>query len=504
MRTKYSFYNFLVSIIANILIPILGFVKVRLFIASYGQELNGLYIFLMQVVTYINICESSFSLAFRQLLYKPLAEDKKEDVIKIYSGVQKVYNIVGFIVIVVGIIASLFVPSFIESTVNPNEISLLFLILCLPFGISYFLLPPSLVIIADQKEYKISVFIQTISTLRMVLMIVAIKLNLPYIYIYIIEGLQVLISNIFGNIIARKNYPWLKYNRSEKSNNEFINNSKYTIVQNLSKTVMNNIDVVIISNIMTLIEVSIYGSYSYLRDAITKIINVVIVSPMNSFGNLINSENDNSYAIFQEFYTLSTYMATIISVCMFVALKEFVFLWLHEESHVLPTIACFAFTASIYYLTQREAIIVLRDVKGLFVEAKTNAIILVVAKVVLSIIMVYYFGLTGILWATLIAYILIDLPYNPRLLYKNAFNINSMVFYKTFISRTVIALMIGLICSYVYNLNLALINASTLNFLITLLILGTSVLLMTTLIYFVCIKSFRDLIKRFVRLVKSH
>lgn len=503
MRTKYSFYNFLVSIIANLLIPILGFVKVRLFIASYGQELNGLYIVLMQIVTYINICESSFSLAFRQMLFKPLADDNKDEVIRIYSGVRKVYNIVGGIVIVVGILSSLLVPYFVDSSLAFGEISKLFLILCLPFGISYFLLPPSLVVIADQKEYKISAWIQTIAILRMILMIVVIKLGLPYIYIYIIEGLQVLISNFVGNRVAIKNYPWLKFDKKEKCNSSFVTNSKYTIIQNLSKTVMNNIDSVIISNIMTLVDVSIYGSYSYLKESIVKIINIVIVAPMNSFGNLINSKNDNSYAIFQEFYTLSTYIATIISVCMFVALKEFIFVWLHDESYILPTIACFLFTATIYYLTQREAIIVLRDVKGLFIDARNNAIILVCAKVIMTILFAIKFGLVGVFFATLFAYIIIDLPYNPSLLYRKAFQKNPITFYKTFISRMIIALAIGSACSYVYNLNIAFITVSTINFLISIIILGISVVLLTTVIYFILIDSFRDLIKRITRLLFS-
>jgi len=76
MRTKYSFYNFLVSIIASIALPLIGFVKVRLFIDLYGSELNGLQLTMAQVITYLNVCELAFSLAFRQLLFKPLAEKK--------------------------------------------------------------------------------------------------------------------------------------------------------------------------------------------------------------------------------------------------------------------------------------------------------------------------------------------------------------------------------------------------------------------------------------------
>lgn len=503
MRTKYSFYNLLISIFANILIPILGFLKVRLFINCYGQELNGLYIVLMQIITYVNICEASFSLAFRQLLYKPLAENKKEEVNRIFSGVQKIYNTVGIIVIIVGIISSLVVPFFLDYSINHLEVSFLFLILCLPFGFSYFLLPPSLVVIADQKEYKVSSWIQTISVLRMILMIVVIMLKLPYVLIYIIEGGQVLLANYVSNKVAYKNYPWLKYNKKEKKNEQFARNAKYTVVQNLSFTVINNVDSIIISQVMTLVEVSIYGSYNYLKETITKIVKVIIAAPMNSFGNLLNSNDSNDEKIFDEFYSLSTYLGTIIGVCVFVALQKFILFWLHDESYLLSTFASLIFAINLYYLTQREAVVVLRDVKGLFVQAKNNALLLAIVKILLSIFMVYKFGITGIFMATLLSYLFVDLPYNPKLLYRSAFNKKSRNYYYKFFIRTVLACFIGFISYYLYNNFFLIDNESSLYFVISLAILGIFVVLVTTLTYFILIPSFRDLTNRAIRLVKN-
>lgn len=501
MRTKYSFYNLLISLLANLIIPILGFLKVRLFIKCYGQELNGLYIVLMQIITYINICESSFSLAFRQLLYKPLAEDKKDEVNKIFSGVQKVYNIVGLFVIIIGIVASFIVPYFVDYTINYTEVSMLFLILCLPFGISYFLIPPSLVVIADQKEYKVSSWIQSIAILRMILMIVAILMKLPYFVIYLIEGGQVLLANFISNRVSYRNYKWLKYDKNVTKNKTFINNSKYTIIQNLSTTVINNIDSLIISQVMTLVEVSIYGSYNYLKETITKIVKVIIAAPMNSFGNLMSKNDGNDECVFDEFYSLSTYLGTIISVCVFVVLQKFIMFWLHDESYVLSVFASFIFSANLFYLTQREAVIVLRDVKGLFVEARNNAILLTVTKIILSIIMVYKLGIVGIFIATLLSYLLIDLPYNPNLLYRAAFNKSSQSYYVKFLSRMIISLAVGIMSYFVYYNLIYTVESSAVYFIVSLIILGIFVVLITTIIYCLFIRSFKDLIKRAIKLV---
>ena len=74
MRTKYTLYNLIVNIVSSVLVPVLGFIKVRLFIDLYGSEINGLQLFFAQIIMYLNIFELSFSLAFRQLLFKPEAE----------------------------------------------------------------------------------------------------------------------------------------------------------------------------------------------------------------------------------------------------------------------------------------------------------------------------------------------------------------------------------------------------------------------------------------------
>ena len=197
MRTKYSFYNFLVSLITSVALPIFGFIKVRMFIDLYGSDLNGLQLTIMNVITFLNVFELSYSLAFRQLLFKPLAENDQDRVLSIYNGAVKVFRFTGMAVLVVGALTALLFPMFAESPLGYGETVTMFLILCVPFGLSYFLMGPNFVIIADQKEYKINIWIQTIAILRMVLMVGVILLKLPYIYIFLIEGLSLIhISSI--------------------------------------------------------------------------------------------------------------------------------------------------------------------------------------------------------------------------------------------------------------------------------------------------------------------
>ena len=164
----------------------IGVIKVKLFINFYGSELNGLQVTIAQVITFLNICELAFSLAFRQLLYKPLANDDKDEILNIYHGAVKIFRRAGMIVIGASLLVACVYPFFAVSPLNYYQTVGVFLLLALPYGISYFLMGPNLVIIADQKEYKINLLIQSMSILRMVFMVLAIQLKMDFFWILII------------------------------------------------------------------------------------------------------------------------------------------------------------------------------------------------------------------------------------------------------------------------------------------------------------------------------
>lgn len=498
MRTKYTLYNLIVNIVSSVLVPVLGFIKVRLFIDLYGSEINGLQLFFAQIIMYLNIFELSFSLAFRQLLFKPLAEKNYDEVKSIYCGAKKIFHLTGTVFLVAGGILSFVLPWFSETAVNYEMAVMYFMILCLPYGLSYFLMGLNFVIMADQKEYKISIWIQSFVFLRTVLMVAAIALKLPVITVFIIESIQVFGSNFVARKIALKNYPWLEDLDGIKEDKRFQENAKYTTVHRLATIANNNTDNIVITAFLNLTSVSIYGAYSYLTEAVLKIINSVVTAPMNSFGNLYSERKEKSYDIFLEFFNLSNYLATIIGVCVFVVMNDFVLLWTGKPDYILPTVAAFLFAVNTYYLTQRECIVTTRDANGLFKESKNNAYCMAISKIVLSIVLIQKYGIVGILVATSLTYWVVDFLYNPVLVYKRVFKQPAINYYKMMFVRVGVALLIGSLGYFGWQVMHDWVSLSFIHFLLGCMALGFSVLITVTLIYMVSFSSFRDIIKRFM------
>lgn len=496
MRSRYSFYNLIVSTLAAILVPIAGIIKVRLFVDFYGSDLNGLQITIAQVITFINICELAYSLAFRQLLFKPLSEDNHEEVLKIYNGAKKVFDKTGLIVLLIGVIFALLFPFFAKSPLDYLGTVGTFLLLVIPYGVSYFLMGPNLVVIADQKEYKISIFIQAGMIIRMILMVIAIKLKMPFVVILLIEGFNIIISNLIARHIGLKNYPWLKDESIKEESGEFKDKAKYAIIQRLSELSTTQTDNIVITAFMGYEMTSVFGTYSYLTDSISKITQSMVTSPMNSFGNLFNDKNANAYDVFKEFFNFTTYISTIVSIVIFVVMPKFVHIWMNQPLYEVSVAICLAFALNIFYITTRQPVIIARDTNGLYVNAKNNAYLLAISKIILSIILINIYGLLGVILATTLVNWTIDYLYNPKLVYDNVFKRDVKEYYLMVTIRLIIAFIIGLLSYYLWNNNIIYFGEGIIRFVLAVIVLGIIVFIITSIIYLIFFKSFRQLLNR--------
>lgn len=491
------------STIAAILLPLIGFVKVRLFVKLYGSGINGLQLTIAQVITFLNICELAYSLAFRQLLYKPLAEDDHEGVRRIYYGACRMFRKTGAVVLACSVILALLFPRFSESPLGYWQTAGTFMLLALPYGISYFLMGPNFVIMADQKEYRINIFIQLISIMRMALMVLAIILKMPFGVILVIEALNILCANYTARRIALREYPWLQEKPQDLTDTSFKEKAGYAVIQRLSELATTQTDNIVISGFMGYAMSSVYGSYSYLTDNIGKITQTMVQSPMNSFGNLFHDNHADSFAVFTEFFNFATYISTIVATVIAIVIPQFVPVWMDDPLYVASGTIGLFLGINIFYMTMRQPVIIARDANGLYVNAKNNAYLLAGVKIILSVILVNRFGLLGAVLATTIAYWGVDFLYNPVLVYRNVFRLPPKDYYRMVAGRVVAAVLIGL-CGYVlWNRFLAAGAVSVVTLGLRIIVLGIFILILTTVLYWFSFRSFRNLYARLMSVLKN-
>ena len=162
MRTKRAIKIFLSDSIPEILIIFLGLFRIKFFLEYLGSETLGLYQLYGQLFMYLALAEAGFTTASLYSLYKPIASNDKDKINQLLSGTNRIFKIIGSIMILIGIVLSFFVTFFIKeytfSTFFIQSTFLLFLILNV---IHYFFTPHVILYDAEQKKY-IPNFIQQI------------------------------------------------------------------------------------------------------------------------------------------------------------------------------------------------------------------------------------------------------------------------------------------------------------------------------------------------------
>ena len=91
MRTENSIKNMYMSIFAQIIIILLGFISRRIFLRSLGTEYLGINGLLTNVLSMLSLVEGGIGTSIIYNLYKPLAEDNKPKIIALVQLYKKLW-----------------------------------------------------------------------------------------------------------------------------------------------------------------------------------------------------------------------------------------------------------------------------------------------------------------------------------------------------------------------------------------------------------------------------
>ena len=472
MRTKHSFFNMLATTIPNLILPILGFVKFSLFSSIYGSSINGLYSTLLQIMAVLNLVEGGFGMAFQQILYKPLADKNHKKVTELYNGAVYLFRWMGIIILVLGTIIGIVSPLFISKAdpIPSGTIYLIYFLLLIPVVISYFLMGPNIVVQSDQQYYKINIGIQFITFIRSVLLV---------------DGLLTIATYVYSRQKSLKLYPYLKNNHEERDLSA-LENTKHVFAHKISGVVLSNTDPILLSVFVATSVTNIYNAYNLICSSLQKILFSIVQAPIDSFGNLFSNENEeHKYATFLEYTNFAFFLSSVICSILFVVMRDFMMLWMKEEQYILSLFAVLLFSVNLFYLVSREPLLVVRNVNGLFKETKKIAYITAIANLLISLVLIKNFGITGILLGTFLSQFIFDFFMTVNLVYPRVFNLSPWYYYRLVLGRIGIMFVIGSISYMGWKLVFPSGTSSILVWFLGSAVLGTIVLIAHSILYFV-------------------
>lgn len=447
-RTKNSIKNVCISFGMQFLLLILSFVSRTVFIKILGEEylgINGLY---SNILSVLSLADLGLTTVMLYALYKPIANDNKEEIAQLIGYFKKLYRVIALAVLALGLIC---VP-FLQYVVNGSDLALrdlrlYFLLYLLNTVCSYLIVYKTTIINADQRIYLLKI-VDFFATLAVhVLQIIILWLTHNFIAYLIINILITLAKNFVMSIITNKYYPFLLEKRTNALNSELktkiVCNIKSIFLYRISAMVINSTDNILISMILGTVIVGYYSNYLLVVTAVNTFISLLTQALLASLGNFNASEQpERKLFLFKVLLLIFYGLATFCSCCFLSVFNDFIALWIGgiDKSYILSNFDVISIIFNFYIGCILNPIWMFRETTGLFAQAKYSMTFAAALNVALSIILGKWLGLGGIIAATAIAKILTIFWYEPKILFSKIFKCSQLKYWGYILKQFVLSI----------------------------------------------------------------
>lgn len=403
MRSKYVLKNAMWGIVYQLLVIILGFVSRTVFIKYLGAEYLGISSLFTNILTLLSLTELGFSSAISFHLYGHLARSEKDEITGIMNYYKVIYKKVALIVTVIGLIMVPFLKYIIgETTFSLKYITIVYLLYLANTVSSYLFTYNNTLIIADQKDYKLTQ-INIISRFTVSVSNIIILIIFGDFIVYL--STEIVIFTLFQFIKAqkvRKLYPYIKRDIkiSADTKRDIWNDVKNIFAGKVSTVVVTSTDNIIISVMTNIFMVGLYSNYSMIIGYIQTFLTQFTSATQASLGNMFALEDKKySNAVLKKL-TIIEYFATSFCVTsLVVLLNPFIKLWIGDK-YLLPFNVVIICVANFYIQIMKTPLWFAISGLGYFKEDRNIAIYGAISNLIVSVIAAYFLGLFGVFFGT--------------------------------------------------------------------------------------------------------
>ena len=495
-ENKKSIKNFIISTVLTSIIAIVGLVKSKIFITYLGDSSTGIYQLFSQLYAYISLVDAGLTGSLLYYLYKPISENDQKQINSILKAGRKFFNIIAIIIILLGIILSFKLNFFITSgNISNLYIQICFIIFIISSATNYFVTTRKTLFEADQNISTVHLIVYSTMILRAILEIVLCVCGFNLLSLMILFLFTSIIQNILIIIASKKNYKYLTYSGDEDGS--FKKETKNLIFQKIGGIIFNNIDIVLISKFVGTSSIVIYTCYNYIINSLLNVLKKIGTASLASVGNLLVTEKEKAKKIFLEYNAMCFFLGSLVAVPLLFCITPFVRLF-YGTNYILPTVGMTCVVIIFFYKIINITLDVFITALGYFDKIKTATFIEALINLILSIILIFKFGITGILLATVFAYTFGEFIIYPYVLNKYYFNDNKINYYKQSF-KLLLGAIISIIIVFVITIPFKINN------LFIWFIYGVIIFILNfivTIFYYYFTKE-NDFIKRFYSIIKE-
>lgn len=416
----------------NIILP---FVARTVVLYTLGAQYQGLNSLFMSILHVLNLANLGFSSAVIYILYKPIAEEDKESVCAIMAYLKKVYQIVGLVILCAGLLIIPFLPTLISGDA-PDEINIYipYILYLINSVISYWGFAYKEALLTAMQRVDIVDKIYTATSAGFKIAQLAVLLIYPNYYIYVLVlPVFTVLNNILTFVYSKKYFPDIeaKGTIEPEIRKNLIKQIKGIVIGKVGDVARNGFDSIVISAFLGLVAVAIYDNYFYVFSAVYGISLSITEALQASIGNSIAVENvEKNLKDANKFSFIFEWLMGWFSICLCCLYQPFMLIWMRGNTEMLfSTGNMLLFVVYFYAITMNNIRNLYVNGAGLYWELRTWYILEAVGNIVLNLVLGYFFGVTGIILATIITIFVCNFITRTNVLFKEYFKTSPKEFY---------------------------------------------------------------------------
>lgn len=508
-RTSKVLKNTKIALLFFVVLMTMNFIARSVFIKHLGAEVLGVNTMLGNLIGFLNLAELGMTSAIASALYAPIANNNKKDISAIITIQDWFYRKVGLIVLLGGIILMLFLPWIFQKAQLPLwKIYTVFAVLWLSSLATYFLTFKQVLLVAEMKEYKISLYVKSLFILKLIIQITLLTVfDFEFKAWLLIEAIHLVLATLAVHYLINKEYPWLKIERHNsklflKDYPNVMKNTKQLFFHKFASFSLSQTTPFIIYYYSTVRTVTIYDNYMMIILGFVSLFVNVFSSMQGAIGNLVaSSKKEDVVGFFEQYVVFRFWIALVISLTFYYQVTGFINLWV-GTGFVVDQISVTLFSIYLFISLSRVfenflmAYQIFHDIYAPVAEGIIN--------ISLAFILGYFFGLAGIIGGVVISLLVIVYGWKSYFLYKKVFGLNWINYWKSASNYyTISALVIVLI--YIINkyqdINLLFISNFK-GWFISSIIMASIISLLSFSIFMTFNKQFRSFITRVLEISK--
>ena len=499
MRSKKAIYNIITTLFLQVITVLYGFIVPKIIISNFGSNTNGLISSITQFLAYITLLESGFGPVVKSILYKPIADKDNQTVAKILKSSEKFFRTIAYIFLIYIIILCIIYPFLVSNNFEYlYTISLILIIALSTFAEYFFGMTYKLFLQADQKTYIISLIQIVTYILSIVSIVLLTKFNASIQLIKLVGGIIFVLRPIIQNYYVKKKY---NINFNEVKEAYEIRQKWDGLAQHIAAVIHGNTDVTLLTIFCTISEVSVYSVYYMVVKGIKSIIQAFSNGIDASFGDMIaKNEQDNINKKFDMYEIMYFTIATILYTSTIMLITPFIKVYtkgINDVNYIRYTFG-YLLVISEYIWAIRLPYSSIILAVGHFKETRKGAWIECLSNIIVSMLLVWKYGIIGVTIGTIIAMTIrtVEFMYhtNKYILKRNIFKS-----VKKIILLIIETVLIVFICKYLpYFDNISYINW-VINAIMTGVVAASLVFVINLIIYKKDMKLFTEV---FIRVLK--